>query len=264
MDLGLKGKVAVVSGSTAGIGLAIAATLAREGAHVVLNGRTEERVDKALKTVLAVVGGAQAHGVSADLGTAEGIAKFVRQVPTADVLVNNLGIFEPKPFLEIQDKDWLRFYEVNVMSGVRLTRHYLPGMISKNWGRVIFISSESGQQIPGEMVHYGMTKTAQIAIARGVAESVAGTRITVNSILVGPTASEGVGDFVQSMAKQQGITKEQVEKEFFEKIRPSSLLKRFETTEEVAAVVAFVASTQAASINGSAVRAEGGVVRSIL
>lgn len=264
MDLGLKGKVAVVSGSTAGIGLAIAATLAREGAHVVLNGRTEERVDQALKAVRAAVGGAEAHGVASDLGTAEGIAKFVRQVPSADVLVNNLGIFEPKPFLEIQDNDWLRFYEVNVMSGVRLTRHYLPGMISKNWGRVVFISSESGQQVPGEMVHYGMTKTAQIAIARGVAESVAGTGITVNSILVGPTASEGVGDFVQSMAKQQGITKEQVEKEFFEKIRPSSLLKRFETTEEVAAVVAFVASTQAASINGSAVRAEGGVVRSIL
>jgi len=264
MDLGLKGKVAVVSGSTAGIGLAIATTLAREGANVILNGRTEERVEKALKTVRAAVSGAQVHGVAADLGNAEGITKFVRLVPTADVLVNNLGIFEPKTFLEIPDQDWLRFYEVNVMSGVRLTRHYLPGMIGKNWGRVIFISSESGQQIPGEMMHYGMTKTAQIAVARGVAESVAGTGITVNSILVGPTASEGVGDFVQSMAKQQGITKEQVEKEFFEKIRPSSLLKRFETTEEVAAVVAFVASAQAIGINGAAVRAEGGVVRSIL
>jgi NAD(P)-dependent dehydrogenase (short-subunit alcohol dehydrogenase family) len=264
MDLGLKGKVAVVSGSTAGIGLAIATTLAREGAHVILNGRTEERVEKALKTVRAAVSSAQVHGVAADLGNAEGIAKFVRQVPSADVLVNNLGIFEPKPFLEIADQDWLRFYEVNVMSGVRLTRRYLPGMIDKNWGRVIFISSESGQQVPGEMVHYGMTKTAQIAVARGVAESVAGTGITVNSILVGPTASEGVGDFVQSMATQQGATKEQVEREFFEKIRPSSLLKRFETTEEVAAVVAFVASTQATSVNGAAVRAEGGVVRSIL
>ncbi len=179
------------------------------------------------------------------------------------MLVNNLGIFEPKALLEIPDKDWLRFYEVNLMSGVRLTRHYLPGMIGKNWGRVIPISSESGQQTPGEMVHYGMTKTAQIAVARGVAESVAGTGITVNSILAGPTASEGVGDFVQSMAAQQGITKDQVEQEFFEKIRPSSLLKPFETTEEVAAVVAFVASTQAVSINGTAVRAEGGVVRSI-
>ena len=264
MDLGLKGKVAVVSGSTAGIGLAIATTLAREGANVILNGRTEERVDKAVKTVRAAVSGAQVHGVAADLGSAEGVAKFVRQVPSADVLVNNLGIFEPKPFLEIADKDWSRFYEVNVMSGVRLTRHYLPGMIGKNWGRVIFISSESGQQIPGEMVHYGITKTAQIAVARGVAESVAGTGITVNSILVGPTASEGVGDFVRSMAAQQGITKEQGEKEFFEKIRPSSLLNRFETTEEVAAVVASVASTQSVGINGAAVRAEGGVVRSIL
>lgn len=264
MDFGLKGKVAVVSGSTAGIGLAIATTLAREGASVILNGRTEERVEKALKTVRAAVSGAQVHGVAADLGNAEGTAKFVRLVPTADVLVNNLGIFEPKKFLEISDQDWLRFYEVNVMSGVRLTRHYLPGMIGKNWGRVIFISSESGQQIPGEMVHYGMTKTAQIAVARGVAESVAGTGITVNSILVGPTASEGVGDFVRSMATQQGTTKEQVEREFFENVRPSSLLKRFETTEEVAAVVAFVASAQAVGINGAAVRAEGGVIRSIL
>jgi NAD(P)-dependent dehydrogenase (short-subunit alcohol dehydrogenase family) len=264
MDLGLTGKIAVVSGSTAGIGLAIATTLARENAQVIVNGRTEDRVERALHSVRNEVPTAQVQGVAADLGTVDGVAKFLRQVPTADVLVNNLGIFDPKPFLEIPDADWLRFYEVNVLSGVRLTRAYVPEMRRKNWGRVIFISSESGQQTPGEMVHYGMTKTAQIAVARGVAESVAGTGITVNSILVGPTASEGVGDFVRSMAKQQGVAKEQVEREFFEKIRPTSLLKRFETTEEVAAVVAFVASTQASSINGSAVRAEGGVVRSIL
>jgi NAD(P)-dependent dehydrogenase (short-subunit alcohol dehydrogenase family) len=264
MDLGLKGKLAVVSGSTAGIGLAIARTLASEGARIVINGRTEKRVAAAVEIIRADFRGAEVQGVAADLGTAKGIEDFIAQAPAADILVNNLGIFEPKPFLEISDADWLRFYEVNVLSGVRLTRHYLPGMLRKNWGRLIFISSESGQQIPAEMVHYGMTKTAQIAVARGVAESVAGTGITVNSILVGPTASEGVGDFVQSMAKQQGISKEQVEKEFFEKIRPASLLKRFETTEEVAAVVAFVASAQAATINGAAVRAEGGVVRSIL
>jgi NAD(P)-dependent dehydrogenase (short-subunit alcohol dehydrogenase family) len=264
MDLGLSGKLAVVSGSTAGIGLAIATTLAREGARIVINGRTQKRVSAAAERIRMELRGAEVTEAPADLGTAEGVAQFTEQVPNADILVNNLGIFNPKPFLEIPDSEWLRFYEVNVMSGVRLTRQYLPGMLRKNWGRVIFISSESGQQVPGEMVHYGMTKTAQIAVARGIAESVAATNVTVNSILVGPTASEGVGDFVQSMALQLGVSKEQVEKDFFEKVRPSSLLKRFETTDEVAAVVAFVASTQATSINGAAVRAEGGVVRSIL
>jgi NAD(P)-dependent dehydrogenase (short-subunit alcohol dehydrogenase family) len=264
MDLGIKGKLAVVSGSTAGIGLAIATTLVREGARIVINGRTEKRVAAAAEKIRLEFRGAEVHEVVGDLGTDEGIAALFKEAPAADILVNNLGIFEPKPFLEIPDADWRRFYEVNVLSGVRLTRQYLPEMVRKNWGRVIFISSESGQQIPAEMVHYGMTKTAQIAIARGVAETVAGTGVTSNSILVGPTASEGVGDFVQSMAMQRGISKEQVEKDFFEKIRPSSLLKRFETTEEVAAVAAFIASAQAASINGAAVRAEGGVVRSIL
>jgi len=264
MDLGLKGKLAVVSGSTAGIGLAIAATLAREGARVVINGRTEKRVSAAADSIRTELRGAEVTEVAADLGTAEGVGKFLEQAPSADILVNNLGIFEPKPFLEILDSDWLRFYEVNVMSGVRLTRHYLPGMVERKWGRVIFISSESGQQIPAEMVHYGMTKTAQIAIARGVAESLAGSGVTVNSILVGPTASEGVDDFVRGVAQQQGISAGQVEKQFFETVRPSSLLKRFETVQEVAAVVAFIASTQSVGINGAAVRAEGGVVRSIL
>jgi len=264
MDLGLKGKIAVVSGSTAGIGLAVATTLAREGARIVINGRTAKRVQAAEEAVRAQLRGAEVQGVAADLGTAAGVEAFLKQVPIADVLVNNLGIFEIKPFLEIPDADWLRLFEVNVLSGIRLTRHYLPEMLRRNWGRVIFISSESGQQIPSEMVHYGMTKTAQIAVARGVAESVAGTGVTVNSILAGPTASEGVGNFLQSMALQQGISPKQVEKEFFEKVRPSSLLKRFETTEEVAAVVAFVASTQAAAINGAAIAAEGGVIRSIL
>lgn len=264
MDFGLKGKLAVVSGSTAGIGLGIATTLAREGARVVINGRTAKRVNAAAEAIRMEMRGAEVTEVAADLGTAEGVAKLIEQVPGADILVNNLGIFDPKPFLEIPDAEWLRFYEVNVMSGVRLTRHYLPGMLEKKWGRVIFISSESGQQIPAEMVHYGMTKTAQIAIARGVAESVAGSGVTVNSVLVGPTASEGVGDFVASMAKGRGVSPAQIEKEFFDTVRPSSLLKRFETTEEVAAVVAFIASTQAVAINGAAVRAEGGVVRSIL
>jgi NAD(P)-dependent dehydrogenase (short-subunit alcohol dehydrogenase family) len=264
MDLGLKGKLAVVSGSTAGIGFAIARTLAREGARIVLNGRTEKRVSAAEDAIRMEMRGAEVQGVAADLGTAKGIEEFIKQVPRADILVNNLGIFEIKPFLEIPDEGWLRFFEVNVLSGVRLTRQYLPEMLRTNWGRVIFISSESGQQIPLEMIHYGMTKTAQIAIARGIAESVAGTNVTVNSILVGPTASEGAAGFVEAVALQKGISKQEVEKQFFETTRPSSLLKRFETTDEVAAVVAFVASTQATGINGAAVRADGGVIRSIV
>ena len=263
MDLGLRGKIAVVSGSTAGIGLAIAAALAAEGAKVVVNGRTKLRVDAALISLQQSIPGADLRGVPADLGTAAGVEAFLRQVPAADVLVNNLGIFEPKPFLEIPDADWMRFFEVNVLSGVRLARAYLPGMLQKQWGRIIFISSESAQHIPAEMIHYGMTKTAQVAVARGLAESVAGTGVTVNSVLPGPTASEGVGGFLENMAKQQNVSTAEIEKQFFASVRPTSLLKRFETPEEVASVVAFVASTQAVAINGAAVRAEGGVVRSI-
>jgi NAD(P)-dependent dehydrogenase (short-subunit alcohol dehydrogenase family) len=253
----------VVTGSTAGIGLAIANTLAEEGARVIVNGRTEARVNAALDKMRQRLKNAELRGIAADLGTSAGVQSFVNQVSDADVLVNNLGIFEPKPFAEISDADWIRFFEVNILSGVRLTRHYLPAMLKKNWGRVIFISSESAQQIPAEMIHYGMTKTAQVAIARGLAESVAGTGVTVNSILVGPTASEGVGGFLEDMAMQQGVTKAEIEKQFFSSGRPSSLLKRFETPEEVAAVVAFVASAQAITMNGSAVRAEGGVIRSV-
>lgn len=264
MDLGIKGKLAVVSGSTAGIGLAIAETLAAEGARVAVNGRTEERVQNALKSIRTKVKDADLTGVAADLGTASGAEAFLQRIPEADILINNLGIFEIKPFLEIPDADWQRFFEINVMSGVRLTRHYMKAMLKKNWGRVIFISSESGQQTPVEMVHYGMTKTAQVAIARGAAQTAAGTNVTVNSVLVGPTASEGVDAFVASMASQQGVSAQQVEKSFFTTARPSSLLKRFETPEEVAAVVAFLASTQSITINGAAVRADGGVVSSIL
>ena len=263
MNLGLQGKLAVVSGSTAGIGLAIAAALAAEGAKVVVNGRTQTRVDAAIKTIQQAVAGADLRGVAADLGNSQGVDAFLRQVPAADVLINNLGIFDPKPFLEIPDADWMRFFEVNVLTGVRLARAYLPGMLKKNWGRIIFISSESAQHIPAEMIHYGMTKTAQVAVARGLAESVAGTGVTVNSVLPGPTASEGVGGFLENMAKQQNISIAEIEKQFFASVRPSSLLKRFETPEEIASVVAFVASTQSVAINGAAVRAEGGVVRSI-
>jgi NAD(P)-dependent dehydrogenase (short-subunit alcohol dehydrogenase family) len=263
MDLGLQGKIAVVTGSTAGIGFAIANTLAAEGARVVINGRTQARVDSAMEKIRREISKTDVVGIAADLSNADGVRSLTKQVPEADILINNLGIFEPKPFAEISDADWLRFFEANVMSGVRLSRYYLPGMLRKKWGRIIFISSESGQQIPAEMVHYGMTKTAQIAVARGIAETVAGTGVTANSVLAGPTASEGVGTFVADLAKQQGISSAEFEKKFFEGVRPSSLLKRFETPEEVAAVVAFVASAQSATINGAAVRAEGGVVRSI-
>lgn len=264
MNLELQDKTAVVSGSTAGIGLAIAMALAAEGARVVINGRTEARVTAALGKIRQRVPKAEARGVAADLGTSVGVDSFLQQVTAADVLVNNLGIFEPKPFANISDADWLRFFEVNVLSGVRLARRYLPGMLEKKWGRIIFISSESAQHIPPEMIHYGMTKTAQIAVARGLAESVAGSGVTVNSILAGPTASEGVGNFVERMAKEQNVSKTELEKQFFATVRPSSLLKRFEAPEEVAAVVAFVAGGQSIAINGAAVRAEGGVIRSIL
>jgi NAD(P)-dependent dehydrogenase (short-subunit alcohol dehydrogenase family) len=263
MNFGLKGKTAVVTGSTAGIGLAIATALAEEGAKVVINGRTEARVSAALAKIRHKDHTADLLGVAADLGSAAGVETFVKQVPHADILINNLGIFEPKPFAEIPDSDWIRFFEVNVMSGVRLSRHYLPGMLRNNWGRIIFISSESAFQVPAEMVHYGMTKTAQVAVARGLAESVAGTGVTVNSVLPGPTASEGAVSFLDNLAKKQGLSAAEMEKEFFKSARPTSLLKRFETPQEIASVVAFVASAQSAAISGAAVRAEGGVIRSI-
>jgi NAD(P)-dependent dehydrogenase (short-subunit alcohol dehydrogenase family) len=257
MDLELKGKTALVTGSTAGIGLAIAAALAKEGAVVIVNGRTQDRVDRAVKSSGA------AHGIAADLGTEAGARAVIERFPEVDILVNNLGIFEPKPFEEIPDDDWHRFFEVNVLSGVRMSRHYIGPMKRKNWGRIVFISSESALQIPKEMIHYGVTKTAQIALARGLAETTAGTGVTVNSVLPGPTKSEGVVEFVGRLASANGIDTAAVEREFFTKARPSSLLQRFATVEEVAAVVAFVCSPLASAINGSAVRAEGGVVQSI-
>jgi NAD(P)-dependent dehydrogenase (short-subunit alcohol dehydrogenase family) len=263
MNLGLQGKIAVVSGSTAGIGLATAAALAAEGARAIINGRTEARVTEAIEKIRRRVPGADLRGVAADLATADGVEAFLKKAPDADILVNNLGIFEPKPFLDISDADWVRYFETNVLSGVRLARGYLPKMLKKNWGRIVFVSSESAQQIPSEMIHYGMTKTAQVAIARGLAQSVAGSGITVNTVLVGPTESEGVGTFLESLSKQNKVTKAEMEKLFFEKARPTSLLKRFETPDEVAAVVTFVASTQGVIVNGAAVRAEGGVINSI-
>lgn len=262
MDLQLNAKRALVSGSTAGIGYAIAESLAKEGAHVIVNGRTKERVDAALSR-LRKAGAREAHGLAADLGTADGVREAITRFPEVDILVNNLGIFEAKPFEQISDEDWFRFFETNVMSGVRLSRHYLPRMKQRNWGRILFISSESGLQIPVEMIHYGMTKTAQIAIARGIAETTTGTEVTVNSVLPGPTASEGVAEWVNSLSQQSGKSREQFEKEFFTDQRPSSILKRFEKPEEIAAAVAFLASPLASGINGAAVRVDGGVVRSI-
>ena len=229
MNLKLAGKVALVTGSTAGIGFAIAQSLATEGAHVHVNGRTQKRVDAALAAIRSQAATAKVDGIAADFSGPAGAEAVLARVPAVDVLVNNVGIFEPKPFTEIPDADWYRFFEINVMSGVRMARHYLSGMLKRNWGRILFISSESGVQIPAEMVHYGVTKTAQIAVARGIAESVAGTGVTVNSILAGPTESEGVGAFVEAMAKQENKSKAEVEKQFFDHVRPSSLLKRFAT-----------------------------------
>jgi NAD(P)-dependent dehydrogenase (short-subunit alcohol dehydrogenase family) len=264
MDLQLKGKTALVTGSTAGIGLAIADALAAEGAHVTINGRTGARVDEALRAIRTHTPDANVRGIAADLATAKGCQELLAALPAVDILVNNLGIFEPKPFAEIPDSDWLRFFEANVMSGVRMSRHYLPKMLSAGWGRVIFISSESALNIPAEMIHYGMTKTAQVSIARGLAEMTKGTAVTVNSVLPGPTRSEGVETFVKQMADAKGLGVGDVEKEFFANIRPTSLLKRFEEPSEIAQVVAFVASPRAAAINGAAVRAEGGVVQAAL
>jgi hypothetical protein len=258
MDLQLDGKLALVTGSTAGIGLAIAESLARERCRVIINGRTQARVDAALAKLPGAV------GLAADLGTSAGVAEAIRRFPDVDILINNMGIFEPKAFEAIPDEDWFRFFEVNVLSGVRLSRHYLPRMKAAGWGRIVFISSESAIQIPAEMIHYGMTKTAQLAIARGLAETTAGTRVTVNSVLPGPTASEGVEEFVGRLAADQKTDRAAVEQEFFKNIRPSSLLRRFATPEEVAALVTFVASPLSAATNGAALRVDGGVVRSII
>jgi NAD(P)-dependent dehydrogenase (short-subunit alcohol dehydrogenase family) len=263
MDLKLTNKLALVTGSTAGIGYAIAEALVREGARVIVNGRTQAAVDAALAEIKSSIG-ADALGFAGDLATAAAADALVRQYPNVEILINNLGIFEAKPFEEIPDEDWMRFFEVNVLSGVRLARLYLPAMKQRNWGRIIFISSESAIQIPTEMIHYGTTKTAQLAVARGIAESVAGTGITVNSVLPGPTRSRGVEEWIKSLAQAQGKAPEEVEKEFFEKARPTSLVKRFLAPEEVAALVAYVASPLASATTGAALRADGGVVKSVV
>src|SRR6266404_9714287 len=263
MNLELEGKIALVTGSTAGIGFAIARRLACEGADVIVNGRTEERVREATAKINKEVSKVNLRGIPADLGTAEGCEQVVGEAPRLDILVNNVGIFEPKPFEKITDADWEKFFAVNVMSGVRLSRAYLPAMKQRNWGRIVFISSESALQMPAEMIHYDMTKTAQRAISRGLSETTMGTNVTVNCVLPGPTASEGVDTFLSQMAAERKTDRSTLEREFFRSVRPTSLLQRFETTEEIASVVAFVCSPRSSAINGAALRAEGGLVRAI-
>ncbi len=264
MDLQLTGKRALVTGSTAGIGFAIASRLASEGAEVIINGRSRSGVSAAVARLIEAVPGARVSGVAADLSGAAGCEALVASCPDVDILVNNLGIFDPRPFEEIQDIEWFDFFETNVMSGVRLSRAYLPAMKSRDWGRIVFISSESGVCPPAEMVHYGMSKSAQLSVARGIAETCVGSGVTVNSVLPGPTRTEGVGTFFGRLAEEQGVSLEQAEKDFFANARPTSIIKRFIEPVEVANMVAYVCSPLASATHGAALRVEGGVVRSMV
>ena len=264
MDLKLTGKKALISGSTAGIGYAIASRFLAEGASVILNGRSEESVNQAISDLKHVHPNGDISGVAADLSKVEDVNRLLSEVPEVEILINNTGIFEPKAFADIPDEDWFRFFEINVLSGIRLSRFYFPKMLAKNWGRVIFISSESGVFIPDEMIHYGMTKTAQLALSRGLAELTKGTAVTVNSILPGPTKSKGVGQFIQELAVSGNKTTTVVEQEFFKDMRPTSLIQRFASVEEVADTVVYYSSPLASATNGAAIRVEGGLVKSIL
>lgn len=264
MNIELKGKTAFVTGSTLGIGLAIARGLVATGAKVIVNGRTEARVNEAIAKLKAEYPNAEIEGIAADLGTAEGAEKAYAELPEVDILVNNLGIFEPKPFFEIPDEDWHRFFDVNVLSGIRMSRHYAPGMRERGWGRVIFIASESAIMIPTEMIHYGMTKTAMLAVSRGLAQELKGTGVTVNTVLPGPTITEGVDEFVRKLAADPSLPFEELEKEFFANARPGSLLQRFITPEEVANLVTYVASEQSAATTGAGLRVDGGLATSLL
>lgn len=264
MDLKLNEKTAFVSGSTAGIGFAIAKRLLDEGAKVVINGRTKDSVAKAVAELKTLTSNPNVSGIAADFSKVEEINQVLKELPEVDILVNNAGIFEPKAFEEIPDEDWFRFFDLNVMSGVRLARHYFPKMLAKNWGRILFISSESAVSIPSEMIHYGMTKTAQLSISRGLAELTKGTNVTVNSILPGPTRSRGVGDFIKDLSNAGHTSVDEVERDFFKNVRPNSLLQRFASVEEVADTVAYFASPLASATNGAAIRVDGGVVKTIL
>ena len=262
MDLQLKDKTALVTGSTAGIGLEIARRLAVEGAKVIVSGRNQPKLDQAVDSIRAS-GGANLRGVLADPTTADGAAALLQAVPSVDILINNLGIYEIKNFTDITDEDWRRYFDVNVLSGVRLARAYFPAMLERNWGRIIFISSESGIVIPGDMIHYGMTKTAQLSISRGLAELTKGTKVTVNSVMPGPTRSEGIVDFLKSVASDPQAPAKEMEAEFFAKHRATSLIRRMIEPEEIANLVAFVASPLSAATNGAALRVEGGITPTI-
>jgi NAD(P)-dependent dehydrogenase (short-subunit alcohol dehydrogenase family) len=264
MNIDLSGKTALVTGSTAGIGYAIARGLAASGAEVVINGRGLDRVDAAVVKLKQAVSGAKVRGIAADVSTAEGCDALIKALPDVDILINNAGIFEVKNFFKIPDEDWSRFFDVNVMSGVRLSRAYLQGMLERNWGRIVFISSESGLNIPTAMIHYGMTKTAQLAVARGLAKLTRGTAVTVNSVLPGPTMSEGVETFVKDLARQNGQSLEEAAANFVKQHRPSSLLQRFASVDEIANLVVYVASKEASATNGAALKAEGGIVDTIV
>ncbi len=264
MDLKLSGKKALISGSTAGIGFAIAERFLAEGASVIINGRSEESVNAAISDLKATYPNGDIIGVAADFSKVDDVNRLLSEVPEIDILINNAGIFEPKPFMNIPDEDWFRLFEINVMSGIRLSRFYFPKMIEKNWGRIIFISSESGVFIPEEMIHYGMTKTAQLAVSRGLAELTKGTAVTVNSILPGPTMSKAVGEFIENLSRSGRKTADEVEKEFFQDMRPTSLIQRFASVEEVADTVVYYSSPLASATNGAAIRVEGGLIRSII
>lgn len=264
MDLKLSGHSALVTGSTAGIGLAIAQRLMAEGCSVIINGRGQKRVDAALAELRTGTAGAgSARGIAADVSTAAGCDALIKELPQVDILINNAGMYAPAAFEEITDQQWTDIFEANVMSGIRLSRHYLPPMLKANRGRIVFISSESGVCTPTEMIHYGMSKTAQLSISRGLAQRCAGTTVTVNSVLPGPTWSEGVEQFVKDIAASTGSSAKAVEADFFKNVRPNSLLKRFATNQEVADMVAFVASPLASATNGAALRCEGGIIPTI-